>query len=140
MTKTIDALVEALELADATLRGANMNRNVVERKVAAALAQARAEQVEPCGVVESAVAGCEGYHVRVWPGQPAPRVGTELYTHPPAAQAPKLEPLTDEQIEAIGRKLLDRGYPWEGLQPWVFSFARAVEAAHNAKLAESQKR
>lgn len=30
-------LVEALELADAALRGANMNMNVVERKVAAAL-------------------------------------------------------------------------------------------------------
>jgi hypothetical protein len=34
-------LYEALELADATLRGANMDRSVVERKVAAALAKAR---------------------------------------------------------------------------------------------------
>ncbi len=33
----IEAMREALELADATLRGANMNRNVVERKVSAAL-------------------------------------------------------------------------------------------------------
>jgi len=30
-------LLEALKLADATLRGANMNRNVVERKVLAAI-------------------------------------------------------------------------------------------------------
>ena len=35
------ALLEALELADAALRGANMNMAVVERKVAAAIAQAR---------------------------------------------------------------------------------------------------
>lgn len=35
-------LREALELADATLRGANMDRAYVERKVAAALAKARA--------------------------------------------------------------------------------------------------
>lgn len=34
-------LLEALELADATLRGANMNRDVVERKVSAALDKAR---------------------------------------------------------------------------------------------------
>ena len=37
------ALYEALELADATLRGANMNRDVVERKVSAALALARGD-------------------------------------------------------------------------------------------------
>jgi hypothetical protein len=36
-------LLEALELADATLRGANMNRNAVERKVSAALTKARGE-------------------------------------------------------------------------------------------------
>ena len=34
--------LEALELADATLRGANMNRNVVERKVVAAIELLRA--------------------------------------------------------------------------------------------------
>lgn len=34
-------LREALELADATLRGANMDRALVERKVSAALAKAR---------------------------------------------------------------------------------------------------
>lgn len=34
---TIAGLVEALKLADASLRGANMNMNVVERKVRAAL-------------------------------------------------------------------------------------------------------
>lgn len=34
-------LLEALELADAVLRGANMNRNVVERKIAAAIAKAK---------------------------------------------------------------------------------------------------
>jgi hypothetical protein len=36
-------LLEALQLADATLRGAHMNRNVVERKVSAALAKAEGE-------------------------------------------------------------------------------------------------
>jgi hypothetical protein len=36
-------LYEALELADAALSGANMNMNVVERKVKAALAKARGE-------------------------------------------------------------------------------------------------
>lgn len=34
-------LLEALELADAMLSGANMNANVVERKVRAAIAKAR---------------------------------------------------------------------------------------------------
>ena len=38
---TIKALVEALELADAALSGANMNIAVVERKVSAVLAAAR---------------------------------------------------------------------------------------------------
>lgn len=37
-------LLEALELADAALSGANMNMNVVERKVKAAIARARGEQ------------------------------------------------------------------------------------------------
>lgn len=36
-------LLEALELADAALSGANMNMNVVERKVKAAIARARGE-------------------------------------------------------------------------------------------------
>jgi len=37
--KSHDAgLLEALELADAALRGANMNMNVVQRKVSAAIA------------------------------------------------------------------------------------------------------
>jgi len=40
-------LLEALELADATLRGANMNRNVVERKVRAALDKARGGNPPP---------------------------------------------------------------------------------------------
>lgn len=38
-----DDLLEALELADAALSGANMNMNVVERKVKAAIARARGE-------------------------------------------------------------------------------------------------
>lgn len=37
-------LLEALELADAALSGANMNMNVVERKVKAAIARARGEE------------------------------------------------------------------------------------------------
>ena len=36
----IKRLLEALELADAALRGANMDMKVVERKVAAALGKA----------------------------------------------------------------------------------------------------
>lgn len=43
LIKAAPDLYEALELADATLRGANMNRNVVERKVVAALKKARGE-------------------------------------------------------------------------------------------------
>lgn len=38
-------LFEALQLADRLLSGANMNKRVVERKVRAALAKARGEQV-----------------------------------------------------------------------------------------------
>jgi hypothetical protein len=34
-------LLEALELADAALRGANMNMNVVQRKISAAIAAAK---------------------------------------------------------------------------------------------------
>lgn len=41
--ETIATLVEALELADATLRGANMDRAYVEVKVAAALAKVKGE-------------------------------------------------------------------------------------------------
>lgn len=37
-------LLEALELADAALSGANMNMNVVDRKVKAAIARARGEE------------------------------------------------------------------------------------------------
>jgi len=43
LTAENERLREALELADAALRGANMNMNVVERKVRAALA-GKAEQ------------------------------------------------------------------------------------------------
>jgi len=40
-------------------------------------------------------------------------------------------PLTHEQIEAIGKLILDRGFhEWEGLQPWVHTFVKAVEVAH----------
>jgi hypothetical protein len=40
-------------------------------------------------------------------------------------------PLTHEQIEAIGKLILDHGFhEWEGLQPWVHTFVNAVEAAH----------
>jgi hypothetical protein len=37
-------MLEALELADAMLSGANMNASVVERKVRAAIAKARGEK------------------------------------------------------------------------------------------------
>ena len=36
-----ERLREALELADAALRGANMNMNVVERKISAALGETK---------------------------------------------------------------------------------------------------
>lgn len=42
------------------------------------------------------------------------------------AEPAPLVRLTDEKIEEIGRKILDRGYPWEGLQPWVYVFANAI--------------
>ena len=42
--------------------------------------------------------------------------------------APPPPKLSDERILSIGKKFLDRGeYPFEGLQPWVYSFARAIE-------------
>ena len=42
--------------------------------------------------------------------------------------APQPPKLSDERILSIGKKFLDRGeYPFEGLQPWVYSFARAIE-------------
>lgn len=39
-----DNLLEALELADAVLSGANMDMKVVERKVKAAIAKARSDK------------------------------------------------------------------------------------------------
>ena len=55
---------------------------------------------------------------KVW-GLP---VGTKLYT------APQPTRLSDDRILSIGKRFLDRGYyPFEGLQPWVYSFARAIE-------------
>lgn len=42
-------LLEALELANALLCGANMNRNVVERKVTAAIAAATPKEDNPDG-------------------------------------------------------------------------------------------
>ena len=38
-----DELLEALELADALLSGANMNKNVVEKKVKTTIAKAKGE-------------------------------------------------------------------------------------------------
>jgi len=52
-------------------------------------------------------------------------IGAKLYTHPQRE-------LSDEEIEAVAQPILDRGHGWEGLQPWVFVFARAVlEKARN---------
>jgi hypothetical protein len=49
----------------------------------------------------------------------------------PVFKSPKLEPLTKHQIDAIGKTILDHGFhEWEGLQPWVFTFVKAIEAAH----------
>lgn len=45
--------LEALELADATLRGANMDRVVVERKLTAAIQKARGEQSPYDAMVEA---------------------------------------------------------------------------------------
>jgi len=41
---------------------------------------------EPVGVVESAVQGCNGFHVKLRPGQDTPRIGTKLYAAPPVVQ------------------------------------------------------
>ena len=43
LRKVAEDLLEALELADAVLRGANMNMVVVEAKVKAAIAKAKGE-------------------------------------------------------------------------------------------------
>lgn len=160
MTKTIDALEKILAVERTAINDSDAWTEI-KWIARAALAQARAEQaeplesvcatcgalrvdpvlevaapapnLEPCGVVESAAYGCEGYHVRMWPGQPTPRIGAKLYTTPPAAPAPKLEPLTHEEIKKM----------WKEYAPiigGIFDFTRAVEAAHNAKLTESQRR
>ena len=45
-----------------------------------------------------------------------------------ALAAPQPTRLSDDRILSIGKRFLDRGYyPFEGLQPWVYSFARAIE-------------
>lgn len=40
------------------------------------------------------------------------------------------EDITTEQIDEIGRQIFEkangRPFPWEGLQPWMISFAKAV--------------
>ena len=46
------------------------------------------------------------------------------------------QPLTDEQIEDIAKPLLNRGHQWEGLQPWVYQFARAIEASRGITKAQ----
>lgn len=43
--------------------------------------------------------------------------------------------LTDAEIESIGRAILDHGYAWEGLQPWVYRFAYDVHKAIASKAA-----
>lgn len=139
MTKTIDALVEALEMADATLRGANMNRNVVERKITAALAQARAEQAEqaePAAFVsplqfEQRLVDPEGEFGTYIPMRKtsAGKFTQPLFTTPPAAPVAKLVPLPIENIEDLAE--------YHGLDHMtVEPFVRAVEAAHNAKLSK----
>ena len=63
-------------------------------------------------------------------------IGTKLYTSPP-----KRQPLTDEQIDNLGRKekdaLLDfiyeNGTASEGSDYFFKKYARSIEAAHGIK-------
>jgi len=43
--------------------------------------------------------------------------------------------LADAEIESIGKRFLDHGFhKWEGLQPWVYQFARSVIEAERQRL------
>lgn len=130
MTKTIDALVEALTLIRGkhgcgalTLPMADLDR------VDAALAQARAEQsnsAEFDGIKTTPPAAPVAKPSRFG----SPELQTMILANLSTAPVAKLEPLTDAEIDAI----------WGDQQLTVPQkvqrrvIARALEAAHNAKL------
>lgn len=59
------------------------------------------------------------------------------------AQEPKSQPvanLNDLQIDEIARQVLDRvTHEWEGLQPWVYVFARKIESASRQLLGNPEQ-
>lgn len=171
MTKTIDALVEALEALE-TIALAGMSGSGQEseegmrawharrawefigiaarakEKAAAALAQARAEQAEPVafgderslftswlltqGWVESPSARENGTYIngQVQARWHAWRARADLAT-PPAAPVAKLEPLSDAELKELA---VSDEFLLYCDQDEFNEIARAIEAAHNAKL------
>lgn len=140
MTKTIEALVEAAlkrafvlgqtywQQADSDFtshhkkaEATRQNFLVVCEETLVALAQARADQSEPLGHLH--VRGVLHYYHPADPAFNLPDGKHAIFTTPPAAPVAKLEPLSAAEIRA----LLPLGGRW-------LDFARAVEAAHNAKL------
>lgn len=113
MTTTIDALVEALTLIRGKHGCGALVLPVADLdRVDAALAQARAEQ-------SNQLSGNSG-------------TLNLIATTPPAAPVAKLEPLPTAELEAIVDEL---GGAMNFCKTWGYeTFARRVEAAHNAKL------
>lgn len=121
MTKTIDALVEALESCYEHPTGL---RTFDKNKVEAALAQARAEQSEPvawlvCSVnkdgslsLEHAAAWQEAAHEHISDAitehgikDAAAWVVRAAYTTPPAAPVAKLEPVEGDKLPPVGSRV-----------------------------------
>lgn len=122
---------EALELADAALSGANMNMNVVERKVKAALAQQPAAvpvkmQIPPAPLPMEDVIYAEGWNAccdEFFGGvEPPKALIIEVSRYQPVAGVE----LTDEEIEVIDFGIC-------GIREFPIAFARRIIAAHIAK-------
>lgn len=138
MTKTIDALVEALRpFAEVDLRTQGVHQKFAEHVLAAraALSQARAEKAEPVAwmAIDGRVATAETKN-RSMPKPSKEAFCIPLYTTPPAAPVAKLEPLTI-------REIADLTAPWGHVRSdYSIGIVRAAEAAHNAKLCKTQTR
>ena len=159
MTKTIDALVEALESLldmDVAYKRGPAVEDAVE-KCRAALAQARAEQAEPvkflangtrfkmaffdseedgCGNVGTYVTCFEGFDKELdgrWVALVAAEDDCHLkLTTPPAAPVAKLEPLSEDEIWNM--RATAKADPQCEKEHWFVLLVRLAEAAHNAKL------
>jgi hypothetical protein len=91
---------------------------------------------EPVGIVESAIQGAGGFHVKLT-RHVMPMIGETLYTTPPQSEARGLsqqqrKPLTDEQILEILCIHLNKD---DDIEDWRHEIneARAIEAAHGIK-------